>query len=129
MLSNTQLTLIRAVATAIITALAAIQPLYPSYTWITAVIAACAAVGIHVIPAISQKGTVMSEQTPEVPALDGLAAMGLKPPAMAATAPEVHSPAPEVPSPETASPVQTGNPAVQVLRDAANALLKIAETL
>lgn len=43
--------------TAGITALSALYPLYPHWTWITPVIVAAASVGIHAVPSISQQNT------------------------------------------------------------------------
>ena len=136
MLSNTQLTVIRTAATAAVTALATLQVLYPSYTWIAAATAAFATLGIHAIPAIQQKGNMMT---------DGLTAMGLVPavqtveaaPAEAApaeAAPAEAAPAtvetPEAPEPSpVATPEEVSTAARQALTDAANALLKIAESL
>lgn len=105
-MSNTQLIYIRTAATATITALAVLYSYYPNDVWITTIMAAAGAVGIHAIPAIQQgvtqlipvsvkKGTAtVSEQpqtTPEVasdvapagnPAteIDGMALMGLRAP-------------------------------------------------
>lgn len=41
--------------TAIITALSALYPLYPHWTWITPVLVATASIGIHAVPSISQQ--------------------------------------------------------------------------
>jgi len=61
---NTAVTYVRLAATGIITGLAAIYPYNPSWYWITAVIAAASAVGIHAIPAVGQsKEEMMSEPT------------------------------------------------------------------
>lgn len=154
MLSNTQLTLIRTGATVLITGMAAIQPLYPSYTWIAAVIAVASTVGIHAIPAISQvvvtRGSTMSEQSPEepqtVPYVDGLAAMGLKPaeqtpvePEKPAEEPQSDAQTPEEPPTAEAKPLAEEPPTApvdaekpdpkQALLDAAQALTKIAQDL
>jgi hypothetical protein len=83
--TNSQLTLIRTVATALITALTGLLVVYPHEPWtalIAAAITAGSAVGIHAIPAVSQltmKGNVMSESpnTPFVaPGQSGLELMG-----------------------------------------------------
>jgi outer membrane biosynthesis protein TonB len=65
MVGNTAVTYVRLAATALIAGLAAIFPYYPSWYWITAVIAAASAVGIHAIPAVGQNsgGMQMSEPT------------------------------------------------------------------
>ena len=125
MLSNTQLTIVRTVATAVVTALATLQVLYPSYSWVAAVTAAFATLGIHAIPSIQQRGNIMT---------DGLTAMGLKPAVQTATVPaELVEPAvpesPEAASATEAAPATETSPVKQVLVDAANALLKVAETL
>jgi hypothetical protein len=67
-MTSTQLTWIRTVSSALITGLAVIYSLYPSYTWITAVIAASATLGIHAIPSVGQKttgGNTMTSENPE----------------------------------------------------------------
>lgn len=108
-MTNTQLTAVRTGATALITALSVLYTLYPHYIWITVIIAAMGAVGIHAIPAIQQGsttvvpttvvttgGSTMSETQPETTTeevapevapqhnpnkpLDGLALMGLRAP-------------------------------------------------
>ena len=117
MLSNTQLTVVRTVATAVVTALATLQVLYPSYAWLAAATAAFATLGIHAIPAIQQsKGNTMT---------DGLTAMGLKPAEQ--TQPAETAPATEVAPATEAAPATDS---IAVARQAlADALLKIAETL
>jgi hypothetical protein len=67
-MTTKQATLVRTGASAGITLLAVLYSLYPSYTWITAVIAAAATLGIHAIPAIGQNtqtGVVTMSETPE----------------------------------------------------------------
>ena len=124
--SNTQLTVIRTAATAIVTALVTLQTLYPSYTWIAAATAAFATLGIHAVPAIQQKGNIMT---------DGLTAMGLKPAEQTQAAPAevapvpVETPVQEAPDVNVAPVVPDNLAARQALTDAANALLKIAESL
>jgi outer membrane biosynthesis protein TonB len=89
-MTNKQLTILRAAASAAITLLAVLYSLYPSYTWITAVIAAAATLGIHAIPAIGQStgGNTMSEQPeamptveapPLTPPVSGSVLMGVQP--------------------------------------------------
>ena len=63
-------TLLRTTGTAVIAALAVLQGYYPHDTGITAALTAAGAIGIHVIPAITQVQTVrkavnMTEATPE----------------------------------------------------------------
>ena len=121
-MSNTRLTYIRAAATAAITALAVLYSYYPSDIWITTVVAAAGAVGIHAIPAIqqgittvvpvpAQKRIVTVSEQPEVPSvapqhnlpatIDGLALMGLRTPVTdAGQAETVPTPEP-TPVPET----------------------------
>ena len=140
--SNNQLTIIRTVATAGITALAVLYSYFPSDVWITTVVAAAGAVGIHAIPAIqqgvstlipvpTQKGTVtVSEQPAETAEvapkvapqhnpsteLDGLALMGLRAPVTDSGQPEAAPVATVQPVPELAptAPVVTpvGTPPV-----------------
>lgn len=53
-MNTSALTILRVAATAGITGLSAAFAYYPDQLWIPAVIAAMAAVGIHVIPAVGQ---------------------------------------------------------------------------
>lgn len=117
-MTNKQLTYIRAGASAFITLLAVMYSLYPSYTWITAVIAAAATLGIHAIPSVGQSTggiTTMSEQPVEPVApveppvqanpattLDGSLLMGVSQPVAAPVAPE----APETLVDQPAAPVE-----------------------
>lgn len=63
-MTNTQLTYLRTAATVVVTGLAALVPEFPSYTWIPAIIAVFATVGIHAIPAVGQ--VAQKAITPEV---------------------------------------------------------------
>jgi hypothetical protein len=123
--SNTQLTYIRAAATAAITALAVLYSYYPSDIWITTVMAAAGAVGIHAIPAIQQGVTQLipvptktgvvtvsepTEATPEVAPevaqvnppteIDGATLMGVRAPVTDVA----NEPVPAAPEPVPAAP-------------------------
>jgi hypothetical protein len=108
-MSAKQLVYLRAGASALITGLAVIYSLYPSYTWITAVIAAAATLGIHAIPAVGQStgGNTMSE-TPEIPqptTLPGSILMGVQPVAPVTLQPAQPVQAPTVPVAPVEAPV------------------------
>ena len=99
MVGSATVTYVRLAATAVITGFAAIYPYYPSWYWITAVIAAGSAIGIHAIPAVGQsKGEIrMSEP-------NGLQLMGLQP--------SGQTPEPGQPEPAAEAPEVTGVPKV-----------------
>lgn len=123
-MTNTQLTWLRTIASAVMVTLSVLYSQHPSWTWVTAVIAAGSVLGIHAIPAISQNGvTTMSEPTaePQQPVsmpvvqdgslLMGLGNQSLGQPMVMAT--EVQ-PAPEQPQEQPqqdTQPVQVAEPA------------------
>lgn len=48
------LTVLRTVASAVVTGLAAVSAAYPQWVWLPGVIAAMAVLGVHAIPSIGQ---------------------------------------------------------------------------
>jgi hypothetical protein len=125
--------LIRLSATAFITVLAGIVTYYPHQTWIPATISAAAALGIHVIPSVTQvKGSnTVNEQSGQV-------LMGLVPPS-----PETPEKAPDTPEtvPDTTADTTWAEAPVHplpsdsamataslALRQAASDLVKMAES-
>lgn len=98
-MNSGQLTLIRAVATAAISALAVLTTYYPNDVWFTAAIAAASAIGIHAIPSISQTSSDLVPQM-EVPKMStGPELMGIVP--VSPTPVEAPEATPEAETPET----------------------------
>jgi hypothetical protein len=61
--NTTALTILRLCVTAVITGLTAAQAYYPHEYWLTAVIAAMAAIGVSVVPAIGQTMVTITPPT------------------------------------------------------------------
>jgi hypothetical protein len=143
MVGNKRIEAIRLAATAGIATLGVAATYYPHNMWVPAIIAIAGAVGIHVVPSVSENGDIMT--TPTGPELMGLVrpveqAVAPAVPAVetAAEAVEAAVKEPDTATVETAigdaviageAVAKVAPDAAQALRDAADSLRKIADSL
>lgn len=122
MVGGQGVTAVRLITTGLITALAGIMTYYPHQAWIPVVIGVAGALGIHVIPSVTQEGTTIMSTGPE---LMGIA----KPaePAVPVTEPAVRDASGATVMEPASDPVTPMPGAPEVLRAAAADLVKLAE--